>query len=267
MSGFSADWLTLREPVDQRSRSVAILESIERYFEHRDSITAIDLASGRGSMIRALMPRLPARQLWHPVDDEPVLLRDAELARTGTIRIEPRLVNLAQNIEDVLSLAADLVVTSAFIDLVSESWLDRLVNVTVARKLPVCLAMSYDGRTACSPTHDRDVAVIDAFDRHQRRDKGFGPALGPTAADVAASKFRRAGYDVMVERADWHLDRNERKLQTMMIAGWQAAAGEMNELAADDLDAWHEQRRAWIITGQATMMIGHRDVWAVPRGR
>lgn len=267
MSGFSADWLTLREPVDQRSRSVAILESIERYFKDRDSITAIDLASGRGSMIRALMPRLPARQLWHPVDDEPVLLRDAELTRTGTIRIEPRLVNLAQNIEDVLSLAADLVVTSAFIDLVSESWLDRLVKGTVARELPVCLAMSYDGRTGCSPTHDLDRAVIDAFDRHQRRDKGFGPALGPTAADVAASKFRHAGYDVMVERADWHIDRNERQLQTMMIAGWHAAAGEMDELAADDLGAWHEQRHAWITAGQATMMIGHLDVWAVPRGR
>lgn len=265
MSGFSADWLTLREPVDQRSRSVAILESIQRYFHGRESIRVVDLASGRGSMIRALMPRLPARQTWYPVDDEPVLLRDAELARTGTIRIEPRLVNLAQNIEDILALATDLVVTSAFIDLVSDSWLDRLVSSAAARALPVCLAMSYDGRAVCSPRHDLDAAVIDTFGRHQRRDKGFGPALGPTAGEAAADKFRRAGYDVMVERADWHVSANERDLQTMMVDGWRAAVGEMNELASDALDAWHEQRRAWIAEGRATMMVGHLDIWAIPR--
>lgn len=265
MSGFSADWLTLREPVDQRSRSVAILESIQRYFHGRESISVVDLASGRGSMIRALMPRLPARQIWYPVDDEPVLLRDAKLARTGTIRIEPRLVNLAQSIEGVLSLAADLVVTSAFIDLVSDSWLDRLVSGTAARSLPVCLAMSYDGHAACSPQHDLDAAVIDAFGRHQRRDKGFGPALGPTAGEAATRKFRHAGYDVMVERADWRLDVDERDLQAMMVAGWHAAVGEMNDLSPDALDAWHEQRRAWIAEGRATMMVGHLDIWAVPR--
>jgi hypothetical protein len=174
-------------------------------------------------------------------------------------------VNLAQSIEDVLSLAADLVVTSAFIDLVSDSWLDRLVSSTVARARPVFLAMSYDGRAVCSPRHALDAAVIDAFGRHQRRDKGFGPALGPTAGEAAAGKFRRAGYDVMAERADWHLDPEERDLQTMMVAGWHAAVGEMNELAPDSLDAWHEQRRAWITEGRATMMVGHLDVWAVPR--
>lgn len=265
MSGFSADWLSLREPVDQRSRNLAILDAIEHYFHNRESITAIDLASGRGSMIRALVARLPAQQLWYPVDDEPVLLRDAELARAGTIRIEPRLVNLAENIEGVLSLAADLVVTSAFIDLVSESWLDRLVHGTVARALPVCLAMSYDGRAACSPQHDLDAAVVDAFGRHQQRDKGFGPALGPTAADAAVGKFRRAGYDVTVERADWHLDPEERDLQAMMVAGWHAAVSEMDELEPAALRAWHEQRRAWIDEGRATMMVGHLDIWAVPR--
>lgn len=265
MSGFSADWLTLREPVDQRSRSVAILESIQRYFHGRESIRVVDLASGRGSMIRALMPRLPAKQFWYPVDDEPVLLRDAELARTGTIQIEPRLVNLARSIEDVLSLPADLVVSSAFIDLVSDSWLDHLVSGTVTRALPVCLAMSYDGRAVCSPRHNLDGAVIDAFGRHQRRDKGLGPALGPTAGEAAAGKFRRAGYDVTVERADWHLAPEERDLQAMMVAGWHAAVGEMSEVASDALDAWFEQRRAWIAEGRATMMVGHLDIWAVPR--
>lgn len=265
MSGFSADWLSLREPVDQRSRNTAILDAIERYFQDRPSLTAIDLASGRGSMIRALMPRLPEQQLWVPVDDEPKLLREAELTKSGTIRIESRLVNLAQNLEDVLSIAADLVVTSAFIDLVSDHWLDRLVHGTTSRSVPVYLGMSYDGRIDCSPRHDLDDAIVVAFGRHQQRDKGFGAALGPAAGEAAAAKFGQAGYAVTVERADWQLDRDERDLQAMMVAGWYAAVAELDEFEPRDLRAWHDQRRAWIADGQSTMTVGHLDVWAVPR--
>ena len=265
MSGFSADWLSLREPVDQRSRSGVILGAIERYFQKSDRVSAIDLASGRGSMIRALTSRLPKRQVWYAIDDEPVLLRDAELTRTGTIQIQSRLVNLVENLEDVLSTAADLVVTSAFIDLVSDRWLNQLVHGTMARSLPVYLGMSYDGRVMCSPRHDLDDVVIAAFARHQRRDKGFGPALGPEAGDVAADKFGEAGYEVTVERADWHLTVEERDLQSMMVAGWYAAVTELNELEPHALNAWHEQRLAWIADGRSTMTVGHLDIWTVPR--
>lgn len=265
MSGFSTDWLRLREPVDQRSRNGAILAAVERYFHDSDAVTAIDLASGRGSMIRALMPRLPAWQHWYPIDDEPALLRDAELARAGTIRIESRLVNLADHLEDVLSIAADLIVTSAFIDLVSDPWLDRLVRGAASRPLPVYLGMSYDGHVACSPRHDLDEMVIAAFGRHQQRDKGFGPALGPAAGEAAADKFRRARYDVVAERADWRLERHERELQAMMVAGWCAAVSEMGEMEPSALRAWHDQHQAWITDGQSEMMVGHLDVWATPR--
>ena len=137
MSGFSADWLTLREPIDRRSRNPTILAAIENYFHGRDSITAIDLASGRGSMIRALAARLPARQHWIAVDDEAQLLRDAAMASGPSVRIESRLVDLAVSLEDVMASEADLVVSSAFIDLVSQDWLDRLVRAAVAKSMPV----------------------------------------------------------------------------------------------------------------------------------
>lgn len=264
MSGFAADWLGLREPVDQRSRNAAILSAIEEYFHGRESITAIDLASGRGSMIRALIPRLPPRQLWYAVDDEAALLRDAHGDSAGSVRIEPRVADLAVALEDVISLPADLVVTSAFVDLVSDAWLDRLVRAAAAKSVPVYLGLSYDGRSACEPSHPLDAAVIAAFGRHQQRDKGFGPALGPAAGVAAAAKFAAAGYLVRSEQADWHVETNERALQGMMVAGWFAAVQELNEMEAGALEDWQAHRFAWIADGESRLMVGHLDIWATP---
>lgn len=264
MSGFSADWLSLREPVDRRSRNGAILEAIESYFHSRDSITAIDLASGQGSLIRALAERLPARQHWYAVDNEAVLLQATTLATAQSIRIEPRLVDLADSLEKVIALEADLVATSAFIDLVSDPWLDRLIGGLVAKSVPAYFAMSYDGRVACQPPHPLDEAVIAAFGRHQLRDKGFGPALGPGAGAAAADKFAAAGYTVMGERADWHVTPEEAALQTMMVDGWFAAVQEMAEIEFHRLQEWHERRLGWIAAGVARMVVGHVDVWATP---
>ena len=265
MSGFSADWLSLREPVDKRSRNRAILAAIEGYFQTRDSITAIDLASGRGSLIRALTDRLPARQHWYAVDNEAVLLQDTKLATGETIRIEPRLIDLADALEKVIALEADLVATSAFIDLVSDRWLDRLVGGLVAKSVPAYFAMSYDGRVTCEPHHPLDDAVIAAFGHHQLRDKGFGPALGPGAGEAAAAKFTAAGYVVHREHADWHVTPDEAALQTMMVDGWFAAVQETMEIDSDRLREWHEQRLRWIADGVAKMTVGHLDIWARPR--
>jgi hypothetical protein len=265
VSGFSADWLGLREPIDQRSRNPDILAAIERYFSTRESVTAIDLASGRGSIVRALSPRLPPLQDWHLIDDEPALLRDATRAGTGTIHTHSRLANLAEAIEDVLAIDADLVVSSAFIDLVSDAWLDRLVRSAVARRLPVYLAMSYDGEVACDPRHPLDDPVFAAFGRHQQRDKGFGPALGPMAGTAAARKFAAAGYEVTRGRADWRLARTERDVQRMMVEGWFAAVSELEMLDRPAVTHWRDQRLAWVAEGRTTMTVGHLDIWAVPR--
>ena len=265
MSGFSADWLTLREPIDQRSRDPAILLAIARYFHGRDSITAIDLASGRGSMIRALTANLPARQHWIAVDDEPQLLRDAANAPGPTVRIESRLADLAERLEDVLAEKADLVVSSAFIDLVSDAWLDRLICAAVAKSLPVYIGLSYDGRAECQPHHPLDGAVIAAFGRHQQRDKGFGLALGPAAGAAVADKFVAVGYEVQTAQSDWQVTGQERDFQSLLLRGWFDAVAELAELDATALASWYDQRCAWIAAGQSSVIVGHLDVWAVPR--
>ncbi len=53
MSGFSADWLALREPFDLRARSCTVLDAVASYFERRHSVRVVDLACGTGSTLRA----------------------------------------------------------------------------------------------------------------------------------------------------------------------------------------------------------------------
>ena len=74
MSGFSAEWLALRESYDLRARNPMVLDAVATRFKSHDTISVVDLACGAGSTVRALSPHLPARQHWDLVDSDPRLL-------------------------------------------------------------------------------------------------------------------------------------------------------------------------------------------------
>ena len=59
MSGFSAEWLALREPYDLRARNPAVLDAVAAFLKPRPSVRVVDLACGTGSTLRALSPHLP----------------------------------------------------------------------------------------------------------------------------------------------------------------------------------------------------------------
>jgi hypothetical protein len=264
MSGFSADWLSLREPVDRRSRNGEILGAIESCFRDRSSITVTDLACGQGSLVHALHNRLPARQFWRFVDNDEALLARAVRAHSGTVQLEARLTDLDRAIEETLALATDLVASSAFIDLVSEPWLARMVRSVANAAVPAYLALTDDGHVTCQPGHPLDDEVMAEFRRHQTRDKGFGPALGPRAASRAAQLFAASGYGVTSKRSDWRLDGADRAVQETMVCGWFDAVNELAALPRPALENWREQRLGWIAAGISTVVVGHLDLWAVP---
>ena len=152
MSGFSAEWLALRESHDLRARSPIVLEAVASLFKLRDAISAVDLACGAGSTVRALSSHLPARQRWDLVDNDPRLLTLACGGKsTGDVRLNAVPVDLSGNFEVVLDGTKDVITISALLDLVSETWLDRFAREIAARALPVYAALTYDGRIDLSP--------------------------------------------------------------------------------------------------------------------
>src|SRR5262245_18728324 len=145
MSGFSADWLMLREPYDLRSRNPVVLDAVFDLLADKPSVAIIDLACGTGSTFRALSPRVSAPQNWRLVDNDLSLLARAPGSSPPRITLTAAPVDLNRDLEAAFDGPADLVTTSALLDLVSSDWLNRLAVEVAARRLPVYAALSYDG--------------------------------------------------------------------------------------------------------------------------
>ncbi len=265
MSGFSPDWLTLREPYDLRARNPTILAAVAASLQPLSPVRVVDLASGTGSTLRALGPRLPARQNWTLIDNDLGLLARATampLAKDATVTAIP--LDLNRDLEAALDGAVDLVATSALLDLVSETWLDRLAIETAARSIPLYAALSYDGRIGITPADPLDAAIAAAVNAHQCTDKGFGPALGPAAAAFAIARFEALGYSVVHGASDWVMGPDDRDIQTEILAGWASAAREVGTLSLAETAAWLTRRRDAVAAGCSSLQVGHVDFFATP---
>jgi hypothetical protein len=262
MSGFSADWLSLREPLDHAARDAALVERLVTALRGRGEVRITELACGTGSSVRALANLLPAR--WRLVDYDPKLLEAAHRACAGVTH-EIVQCDLARDLPAALSAPADLVNTSAFLDLVSAGWIATLARECAARRLPFYAALSVDGRAALTPPDADDDAVLDAFHRHMQRDKGLGTALGPRAAEATAEAFRRHGYEVHVARSDWQVDGRHVDLQCGLMDGWAAAAADQDPALRHTAAAWLERRTTLARSGGLHLMVGHLDLMALPR--
>ncbi len=266
MSGFSAQWLALREPYDVRARNVAVLDAVAAAFRAQTAIAVVDLACGTGASVRAIGPRLPRPQSWRLADNDLGLLaRAGALAEPPHRSVAPRAVDLARDLELALEEPLDLITCSALLDLVSAEWLERLVVEAAARRLPVYAALNYDGRVTLDPGHSFDQEIVAAVNRHQRRDKGFGPALGPAAAAQAIEKLEQVGYSVVQGGSDWMLGPDDGAIQNEILAGFAGAARELDELPAEPIMAWFARRRELVTDRRARMLVGHVDFFASPR--
>jgi hypothetical protein len=175
-------------------------------------------------------------------------------------------VDIARDLELALDGPLDLVATSALLDLVSAEWLERFATEAAVRTLPVYAALTYDGRVDFDPYDALDARVIGAVNRHQLGDKGFGPALGPTAADAAIARFQTLSYAVIDGKSDWVFGPNDTEIQREFVAGWAAAARESGELSLAECAAWLAHRREHIDAARSSIRVGHVDFFAQPTG-
>jgi SAM-dependent methyltransferase len=265
MSGFSADWLAMREPYDRAARNGAVLDAVAAAFADAPAAAMTDLGCGTGATMRVMAPRLPARQRWCLVDNDNDLLAAAAGAAPAGTTVTTVAADLAGAFEEALC-DCDLVTTSALLDLVSAGWLDRLVAALSSAGRPLYAALSYDGTVALSPESRHDGEVIAAVNRHQRTDKGFGPALGPDSARVALERLPAAGFRVVEGRSDWQFGAGDEAIQMEMLAGW---AGAAREIGADPglVAEWLAERRDRVAAGRSQMRVGHIDFFATPTAR
>jgi len=265
MGDFTAEWLALREPADHRARSARLAREIARQLIGRPPLHIVDLGSGTGSNLRYLTPRLPPVQHWRLIDRDRALLarirKPTMWAIVASVHVQPRdLADLEASAD--LFKGVSLVTASALLDLVSAAWIDALAERCRSSRAASLFALTYDGRIECTPADRDDEMVRDLVNRHQRTDKGFGPALGPDAADAAQRAFTSRGFTVERERSDWTLGGGEVELQRRLIDGWAAAAADIQPASATAIEAWRQRRLEHAAAARSTIVVGHEDLAA-----
>jgi hypothetical protein len=295
MSGFSAAWLALREPVDHRSRNTMLQNQVVNFLNQRAPVVPgllqiTDLGSGTGSNLRALAPHFGAMQCWTLVDYDADLLGAARttllswaddvldsntpnlIGEVGsfsgsleplvvtknmkTIAIRFRCADLLADYRSILNEPADLITAAAFFDLVAEPW---LADFCAALSKPLYTVLTYDGKETWSPPNALDADVLRAFHAHQSTDKGFGAALGPIAVERLQSLLQNRGCVTACAPSPWRMDYHDRTLIEQLAMGTAGAVREMGLLENSGIDQWEQARR------QASHCeIGHIDLFAYP---
>lgn len=289
---FALDWLRLRESADLAARSPTLARSFTAALPATRPLRLIDLAAGSGANTRALLPRISGDQHWRLIDhDRDLLAAQGEEftlwarrqgypitagggrvlieARPAHWQIEAMPLDLDRDFATLEELEFDGIAAASFFDLVSQEWIERFLALLANHPVPFLAALTVDGRREWRPRLDDDALIADAFAAHQRRIKGFGPALGGAAPDTMEASLRRSGFRVERVASDWRLgvgDGGPRDdmLLAALIAGEAGAAREAAPDAADRIDSWEKARRALLAERSLSLTVGHCDLLALP---
>ena len=270
MSGFSIEWLNLREISDHRARDKNLLKKVVDWLDNlkaKDRVI-VDLGSGTGSTIRSLQKfttRLPLIQ-WRLVDNDPEVLAEAIDRHSEEYSIESFLVDLSETQKLPLD-SVSLITASALLDLVSENFIQELCQLVKGKNdyRPVGLysALNYDGCIKWTPSHPLDAAILVNFNTDQRRNKGFGPALGPDATDFLKCQFHATKFQCLSANSPWLLDSADYLLTESLINGISEVALQTDGLTNSDVLSWKSFRIKNIRTG--TCFLGHTDILVLPQ--
>jgi hypothetical protein len=290
MSGFSAQWLGLREPVDHRSRNQDLQVQVLNYLAqvktfYPGSVHLTDLGSGTGSNLRALAPHLNSNQYWTLVDYDQTLLHiarstllawaDSEINTSAidsldtsstpiktlsirkqnkTIIVKFKCVDLLNDYQTVLNEPTDLITAAAFFDLVAKPWLTQFC---ASLSKPLYTVLTYDGNEKWNPPEIIDTAILNSFHQHQRTDKGFGSALGPAASECLQSLLRDQHFTTICAPSPWILNHQDSALIKQLTIGTAKAVREIATLPVSAVNQWEQSRM------QASRCeIGHIDIFS-----
>lgn len=262
--GFSADWLSLREPYDGRACDRQLLDRLGAWSRECPHLRVVDLGSGTGANLRRTAPVLAGAQSWTLLEWDLELISAGGRELAGApVAWRYRRLDLAADLEQIADAPCELVTASALMDLVSAAWLERLEAVRRRLGAALYVGLTYAGGVRWTPADPFDGPAQNLVDRHQRTDKGFGPALGPEAGPVLETLVASSGR-VSVAASPWHLGPADREIQAMLLAGYAAAAGDIAPDQEAELHAWAERRRARIDQGGSQLEVAHQDLLLLP---
>ncbi len=268
MSDFSSEWLEAREVWDHAARATAPTDAALAFARsragHARPFRVVDLGAGSGSNHRYLVPRIAAwidgPQVWRLVDGDASLMSEALGRSSGdtSVTFEGVGADLAHADLPQIIGDADLVTCSALLDLVSESWVQGLIEAAQASGAAILTTLNWDGVFAWEDETDLDREITRHFTADQRSDKGFGPALGPTAPETIGriTTTHRIGGIVEGDSPWQALDASHKGFD-ILVGFW---AGPAIAAGVPGASRRMEVRKA----SSSPLHVGHRDHFIPP---
>ena len=262
MSGFSADWLALREPVDHGSINAEVRRRFCDAMPRGERLRLVDIGCGTGSNMRGLSHWLGSAQHWTLFDyDAGLLTHASESATSLGLAHDIRHANLASADLAPLFKGAHAITSAAFFDLASQPAVDRIAEAAANARAVFYTVLTYDGIASWLPETTAANGLRTGFNRHQSGDKGLGPALGPRATDALSTAFQSHGYRVITGPSPWVITGAHSRLRNELDRGWASAAVQAGGLSQKDAEAWLNAR---LSDPSAITVVGHQDLLALP---
>ena len=288
MTRVSADWLALREGFDIEARNEHLTRQLVSFaVEQAEPLSVLDLGSGTGANFRYLAPRLPCDQSWMLVDIDPFLLQCAEgetqrwagrqgwtVEREGDATllhggrrcwtVAGQRLDLMREVDRIDFRRFRVVTASALADLIGPAWFDDLARRCHDASVAVAVVLTYNGHRVWVPRDPDDEIIVKWFNRHQQRDAGFGPAMGPQAGAYMARRLRNLGYRVLTGRSDWSIGPEHMAMHRALIEDAARPCCELVPQESGRIEAWAERRRRLVEEGVCQLTVGHVDILALP---
>ncbi|MDA8744820.1 class I SAM-dependent methyltransferase [Rubripirellula amarantea] len=253
----SNDWLSIREAMDFRFRSLPLARKFMKSAVERHLI--VDLGCGTGTNCRYLCRLWDVEVRWLCID------HDDRALQTATKRLPARLVrfkkaDLAIDLDSIPFRDNISITASAFLDLTSQDWLQRFA--ARCERMPLLFSMTTSGGPIWEPNNDFDEAIGRCLEIHRTSDHGFGPAAGSNASKILASDLVSRGCDVSCEASNWHLGNQDREAIEVLVGGIGRRA--LETLPREQVEKWMKLRRDQNRAGCLRLTIPHVDLLSLP---
>ena len=251
------NWLEEREKIDDRSRSV---ELAARFIDLADSCSPIiDLAAGNGTNPRFLISQGLRNKNWLLVDKDEESLATIKFAQDQATSCSVLEADLSSQLSRLPNEKGTAVTGSAFLDLVSESWITLMVSHF--SNGPMLLSMTPTEPPRWIPEHPLDELLSATLHDAWRADHGFGPALGFQAVEHFIRKLSHSQKRVECADADWLLrSESDSRMLELMIDG--ACSRLVPACSTEDATQWRDCRIEQLHAGVLQVHWPHRDVLA-----
>ena len=273
MEKFALDWLALREHEDFLARNSSILKSVQKYFRSQKQLNILDIGCGTGATMRALLPNFNQQQIWTLLDADDKLLECAKflnqsLLEETTNKMILKFCDLSKGF-GYLHADYNLVTTTAFLDLVSESWIKEFILALKDQNLAFYCSITPTNNIFIEPKINLDDKVICAFNKHRYIDKGFGESLGGKVTDFTINVLNNSDFHVFQANKEWgcqNPDSEFRKVfYSQLIEDIAKAVAETNLLESAKLEHWKRTRLSDIHNNQCKLWFEIVDFFAFPK--